>query len=416
MASDSTTGRNTGTAAAAAKDLALPDGTGLIRHDPWLEPFAEALRHRYNNYRRTLARIQAAAGSLEAFARGDETLGFNRGQRGDRVGLWYREWAPAADGLFLIGDFNHWNRESHPLTLDDQGVWSLFLPNDEYADRLVHGGRLKVHVHTVTGSMDRIPAYVHRAVYEPETNSFSGQHWCPPEPYTWRHPVPTLQGSPRIYEAHVGMAQEEARLGSFAEFTELILPRIAEAGYNVIQLMAVQEHPYYGSFGYQVSNFFAVSSRFGTPEELKALIDAAHGRGLLVLLDLVHSHSVKNLHEGLNRFDGSDHQYFHAGGRGRHPAWDSLLFDYSKLDVLRFLLSNVRFWLEEFRFDGFRFDGVTSMMYLHHGLGKSFTCYDDYLIHDLDEDAIVYLQLANQLAHTINPQVITVAEDVSGMV
>jgi len=232
----------------------------------------------------------------------------------------------------------------------------------------------------------------------------------------WRCRAPRLEGSPRIYEAHIGMALEEERAGTYREFTEQILPRIVEAGYNVLQLMAVKEHPYYASFGYQVSSYFAPSSRFGTPEELKALIDTAHQSGLTVLLDLVHSHAVKNVHEGLNLFDGTAHQYFHAEPRGHHPAWDSLLFDYSKPQVLRFLLSNVRYWLEEYRLDGFRFDGVTSMMYLHHGLGMAFTCYDDYLIHDLDEQAIVYLQLANQLAHSINPRAITIGEDVSGMV
>ena len=224
------------------------------------------------------------------------------------------------------------------------------------------------------------------------------------------------RGNLRIYESHVGMAGEEPRIHTYAEFTEHVLPRIEAAGYNAVQLMAVQEHPYYGSFGYHVSSFFAVSSRFGTPEEFKALVDEAHRRGILVLLDLVHSHSVKNVLDGLNRFDGTDHQYFHGGLRGEHPAWDSLLFDYAKPEVLQFLLSNVRFWLDEYRLDGFRFDGVTSMMYLHHGLGHGFNSYDDYLLYHIDEPAITYLQLANEVAHDITPHAVTIAEDVSGMV
>ncbi|MBI4581467.1 MAG: alpha amylase C-terminal domain-containing protein [Planctomycetes bacterium] len=394
---------------------AEPDGTGLIKVDPWLEPYADALRHRYRKYREALARCIEAAGSLDAFARGYEYYGFNRGECDGRPGVWYREWAPAADALFLVGDFNGWDRRSHPMQRDPYGVWSIFLPDEEYATRLLHGSRIKVHVHSRIGPKDRIPAYIKRVVYEPETNSFCSLYWQPPVPYIWQLSAPRIEGGLRIYESHVGMALEEPRVGTYREFAQQILPRIAAAGYNAVQLMAVQEHPYYASFGYHVSSFFAASSRFGEPEDLKALIDEAHRRGLVVLLDLVHSHAIKNVLDGLNHFDGTDYQYFHAGGRGEHPAWDSLLFDYGKIEVLRFLLSNVRFWLDEYRFDGFRFDGVTSMMYLHHG-NKAFTCYDDYLRWDIDEAAVSYLQLANQVAHEFNPACITIAEDVSGMV
>jgi 1,4-alpha-glucan branching enzyme len=395
---------------------APPDGTGLIALDPWLEPYRDRLRARYGRYRAELDKIIAAEGSLAALSRGHELFGLNRGQRDGQPGVWYREWAPGASSLSLIGDFNGWNRDAHPLTRDDRGVWSLFLPDGEYAERLTHSTRVKVHVESAIGPRDRIPAYIRRTVTEPNSHDFSGQFWSPPTPFAWQHAVPALRGALRVYEAHVGMAQEEPRLGTYVEFAEKILPRIARAGYNAVQLMAIQEHPYYGSFGYQVSSLYAPSSRCGTPEELKGLIDAAHGLGLRVLLDLVHSHAVKNINEGLNHFDGTEHQYFHAGGRGQHPAWDSLCFDYAKWEVLRLLLSNVRYWLEEFRFDGFRFDGVTSMLYLDHGLWRPFNSYDDYFPPHVDEDAITYLQLANQLAHEVNPQAITIAEDVSGMV
>ena len=256
-------------------------------------------------------------------------------------------------------------------------------------------------------------------VQDRHTHQFTGQYWDPPEPYKFQHRSPGrsgIKGGLRIYEAHIGMAQEEGKVGTYEEFTQNVVPRVASLGYNAIQLMAIMEHPYYGSFGYHVSNFFAASSRFGTPEQLKQLIDAAHSQGILVLLDIIHSHAVKNTHEGLNLFDGTDYQYFHGGPRGQHVAWDSLLFDYSKYEVQRFLLSNIRFWLEEFQFDGFRFDGITSMMYLDHGLGKAFGSYDDYFGLNVDYDAVAYLQLANKLLHAVNPQAITIAEDVSGMV
>lgn len=392
------------------------DGTGLIDLDPWLKPYEEALRRRYRKYRSTLQRIVEAAGSLDAFSRGHAYFGIHHGERDGVPGVWYREWAPGARALFLAGDFNGWDRTGVPLSKDEFGVWSVFLPDETWGDRLLHGTRVKVHVHSAVGPMDRIPAYIHRTVQDEHTNTFAGQYWNPPEPYRWRHGVPQGLGALRVYEAHVGMATEAERIGTYREFADLVLPRVKAAGYNAVQLMAIQEHPYYASFGYHVSSFFAASSRFGEPEDLKRLIDTAHGLGLLVFIDLVHSHSVKNLHEGLNRFDGTDCQYFHAGERGQHVLWDSLLFDYAKIEVLRFLLSNVRYWLEEYRFDGIRFDGVTSMMYLHHGMGKVFTHYDEYLIRDLDEDAIAYLQLANDVAHAVGPHVVTIAEDVSGMV
>lgn len=392
-----------------------PDGTGLIKLDPWLEPHADQLRARYQRYREMRARIDAECGSLMEFANWHRQLGFNRGEHFGEAGVFYREWAPEASGLFLIGDFNAWDRTSHPLRRGQNGIWEIFLPDSAYAARFQHGSRVKVHVHSRLGALDRIPAMIMSAVTEPGSHDFAGQYWNPPQAYAWQHERPGVPRALRIYESHIGMATEEERVGTYAEFARGLIPRIADAGYNAVQLMAVQEHPYYGSFGYQVSNFFAPSSRFGSPDELRHLIDTAHGHGLQVLLDLVHSHSVKNTHEGLNSFDGSEHQYFHAGERGHHPGWDSLCFDYGKWEVLRFLASNVRYWLEDFRFDGFRFDGVTSMLYLDHGLSYGFGSYSEYFPPRTDEDAILYFQLANELIHEIHPEAISIAEDVSGL-
>jgi 1,4-alpha-glucan branching enzyme len=391
---------------------------GLIKQDPWLEPYADRIRERMAHYYATLARIDKTGGLLGEISQGHHYFGFNRGEFHGKPGVWYREWAPGALQLRVIGDFNNWDRFGNPMVRDEFGAWGLFLPDDRFGDKLVHGGKVKVHIITETGkTMDRIPAYIRRTVSDPNGQNYTGQYWNPPHPYQFRHGYPgKLPSGLRIYEAHVGMAREEGRIGTFSEFARDILPRIAKLGYNAVQLMAVMEHPYYGSFGYHVSNFFAVSSRFGTPEELKELVDTAHGLGLRVIMDLVHSHSVKNTNEGLNRFDGTDYQYFHAGPRGHHFAWDSLLFDYSKYEVQRFLLSNVRYWLEEYRFDGFRFDGVTSMVYLDHGLQKTFGSYDDYFGPNIDADAVTYLQLANKLAHAVHQDAITIAEDVSGMV
>ncbi|PWM82202.1 MAG: 1,4-alpha-glucan-branching enzyme, partial [Lentisphaerae bacterium] len=293
----------------------------------------------------------------------------------------------------------------------EHGVWELRLP----AETVRHGMHYLLFMEWPGGSGDRIPAYARCVDQDKETGLFAATVWRPEQPYVFRHASPPAPAAPLIYESHVGMAQEEPKVGSFDEYREKILPKIAASGYNTIQLMAVMGHPYYGSFGYHVANFFAIASRFGTPDEFKALVDAAHGCGLRVIIDLVHSHAVKNEVEGLAKFDGTRYAYFHEGSRGEHSGWDSLCFNYAKPEVLHFLLSNCRFYLDEYRIDGFRFDGVTSMMYLHHGLGKTFTGYDDYFGGDVDEDALTYLALANRVIHEVRPDALTVAEDVSGM-
>jgi 1,4-alpha-glucan branching enzyme len=323
-----------------------------------------------------------------------------------------REWAPNATAIFLLCDSNDWQKNNrYSFTkLNDQD-WELRLP----ANILHHEMLYKLLVEWEGGSGERIPSHTTRAVQDDYTKVFSAQVWCPDHPYHWQHPRPKAAPHPLIYEAHIGMSTEHQRVSTFIEFRLYVLPRIAALGYNTIQLMAIQEHPYYGSFGYQVANFFAVSSRFGTPEELKELIDAAHGLGIRVLLDIVHSHSVSNEAEGLSRFDGTDYLYFHRGERGKHPAWDSRCFDYGKPQVLNFLLSNCKYWLEEFRFDGFRFDGVTSMIYYDHGLGKAFTDYSFYYDGNEDDDALVYLTMANQLIHELYPEALTIAEEMSGL-
>ena len=393
------------------------DGTHLIELDPLLQPYAQQLRERFRHYQSYKAKVEKTGGILGEISQGHRYFGFNYGKNNGDSGVWYREWAPGAKYLSLIGDFNEWNRDMHPMSVDEWGIWHLFLPDRLYADRFTHGSRVKVHVRSDEGEHDRIPAYIQRVIQESDTD-FTGQYWHPTHTYQWKYQTPKLDFNTegiRIYEAHIGMAQEAEKVGTFTEFTQNVLPRIANLGYNTVQLMAIMEHPYYASFGYHVSNFFAVSSRFGTPEELKKLIDTAHGMGLLVIMDLVHSHAVKNFNEGLNRFDGTDHQYFHAGTKGEHVAWDSLCFDYSKYEVQRFLLSNIRYWLETYRFDGFRFDGVTSMLYKDHGLGKKFSGYEDYFNVNVELDAIAYLMLANEVVHAVNPNAISIAEDMSGM-
>lgn len=375
-------------------------------------PVVEDVELRIQRFKDALRRIELSSSSLNRFADAYTYLGIHYNNKAR--GWYYREWAPSARGLYLAGDFNDWNPRSHPLHIVGNGIWEIFLDKSTYENSFVHGSKIKVWVEGDNGFLPRIPAFIQRVVQDEDTKNYSGQLWF--EKFDWQGDAFAFNPAEKlfIYECHTGMAQEKEGLGTYTEFADKILPWVKKCGYNAIQMMAIQEHPYYGSFGYHVANFFAPSSRFGTPVELKALIRKAHSMGIGVIMDIVHSHTVKNINEGLSQFDGSDHQYFHPGDRGIHPQWDSLLFDYGKLEVQQFLLSNVKYWLKEFHFDGFRFDGVGSMLYFHHGNGI-IDSPQKYFTEGVEWDAVTYLQLANKLAHSINKSIVTIAEDVTGM-
>ncbi|KAL2250744.1 UNVERIFIED_CONTAM: 1,4-alpha-glucan-branching enzyme 1, chloroplastic/amyloplastic [Sesamum indicum] len=390
-------------------------GQRIYEIDPLLSNHREHLDYRYGQYRRLRDSIDKNEGGLEKFSRGYEKLGFNRSE----TGITYREWAPGAKWAALIGDFNNWNPNADVMTRDEFGVWEIFLPNNvDGSPAIPHGSRVKIRMDTPSGMKDSIPAWIKFSVQAPGEIPYNGVYYDPPEEerYVFKHPRPKKPKSLRIYESHVGMSSKDPVINTYANFRDEVLPRIKRLGYNAVQIMAIQEHSYYASFGYHVTNFFAPSSRFGTPDELKSLIDKAHELDLVVLMDIVHSHASKNTLDGLNMFDGTDSCYFHSGPRGYHWMWDSRLFNYGQWEVLRYLLSNARWWLDEYKFDGFRFDGVTSMMYTHHGLQTEFTGnYNEYFGYATDVDAMVYLMLVNDLIHGLFPEAITVGEDVSGM-
>lgn len=382
----------------------------LQKIDPTLEGHWDDIRlhlERYNERRKSIGEKK----SLVDFANGHNYFGFHRTEKG-----WvYREWLPNADAAWLCGDFNYWQRYEYPMTNIGNGVWEIEL---EGRDALYHGQNVSLVVGRHGAAFERIPAYIRRTTFDENMKKLCGQIWMPDEPFAWTDEE-WMKGerphTPLIYETHVGMAQEHGGIGTYREFADWTLDWIQKMGYNTIQMMAIQEHPYYASFGYQVTNFFAPSHRFGTPEDLKYLINKAHNMGMSVILDVVHSHACLNEGEGLNYQDGTDGQYFHFGERGMHPAWGTRVFDYGKEEVLHFLLSNLKYWKEEFHFDGFRFDGVTSMLYENHGLGTAFVNYAQYFSLNTNVDARVYLMLANELIHKLDKKAITIAEDMSGM-
>ena len=382
----------------------------IIENDPWLSPYKAAIEGRHDHALWRESELTGGKMSLSDFASGYLYYGL---QRTD-CGWVFREWAPNATDIFLIGDFSGWEEQERfrLKRINNAGDWELCIP----FGMIGHGQHYKMRVKWNGGQGDRIPAWCRRVVQDEQSKIFSAQVWDPKKEYRFRHKDFKPKQDPLlIYECHVGMAQEREGVGTYIEFKDNVLPRVKAAGYNCIQVMAIQEHPYYGSFGYHVSSFFAPSSRFGTPEELKELIDTAHGMGISVIMDLVHSHSVKNEYEGLGNLAGDPNQYFLPGDRHEHSAWGSLCFDYGKTQVLHYLLSNCKYWLDEFKFDGFRFDGVTSMLYYSHGLGEAFCNYDDYFNGHQDDDAICYLMLANRVIHQFNASAITIAEEVSGM-
>ena len=389
----------------------VPQHIGIVARDPWLEPFENAIRGRHDHAMWMVNHLtNGGKQKLSDFATGYLYYGLHKTEKG-----WVlREWAPNATEIYLIGDFNGWKEDKKYAMkkLKNGQDWEIKLP----AKALKHGDLFKLLVKWNGGQGERIPAWIRRVVQDDETKIFSAQVWAPEKEYKWKKKTFKPNTTPLlIYECHIGMAQDAEKVGTYKEFKDNVLPRVIKEGYNCIQIMAIQEHPYYGSFGYHVSNFFAASSRFGTPEDLKELIDTAHQAGLAVIMDLVHSHAVKNEIEGLGNFCGDPNQYFYSGDRREHNQWDSLCFDYGKDQVMHFLLSNCKFWLDEYKFDGFRFDGVTSMLYYNHGLGVDFGGYGDYYNGAEDDNAICYLTLANKVIHEVNKNAITIAEEMSGM-
>ncbi|GAO14890.1 uncharacterized protein UV8b_05055 [Ustilaginoidea virens] len=393
------------------------DGTGVVKLDPWLEPFSAALRQRFAKAQDWIDNIDKYEGGLEKFSMGFEQFGLNVNEDNS---ITYREWAPNAVCASIVGEFNDWNRKSHVMKKSEYGVFEIVIMAKDGLPAIPHKSKIKIALELPTGEVVyRLPAWIKYVTQDLDVSpAYESRFWNPSdtEKYIFKHPRPAKPSGIRIYEAHVGISTPEQRVATYKEFTRTMLPRIRDLGYNVIQLMAIMEHAYYASFGYQINSFFAASSRYGPPEDLKELVDTAHSMGITVLLDVVHSHASKNVLDGLNEFDGTDHHYFHGGGKGRHDQWDSRLFNYGHHEVLRFLLSNLRFWMEEYHFDGFRFDGVTSMLYTHHGVGSGFSGgYHEYFGSDVDQEAVVYLMLANKMLHSLYPDCITIAEDVSGM-
>ncbi|XP_059489512.1 1,4-alpha-glucan-branching enzyme [Neocloeon triangulifer] len=400
-------------------DVEVPNIKDLLDRDHYLRPYEKEIRRRFAVFKDYMEKVSESEGGIPDFTQGYKYFGMHFNPDNS---VTCREWAPGAANLYLAGDFNGWNRTSHQFNKLPFGKFEITLPaNPDGSSPLQHLSEVKIIVQKPDGQLlDRLSPWAVYVTQPPkhESLTYKQRVWNPSadQRYKFKHPKPRRPASMRIYECHVGIATQEHKVGTYREFAQNIIPRIKKQGYNTIQLMAIMEHAYYASFGYQVTSFYAASSRFGTPDELRELIDVAHEHGIYVLLDVVHSHASKNTMDGLNNFDGTNSCFFHDGPRGEHTLWDSRLFNYSEYEVLRFLLSNLRWYIDEYGFDGFRFDGVTSMLYHSHGMGEGFSGnYDEYFGMNTDTEAVVYLMLANHMLHDLYPEITTIAEDVSGM-
>jgi len=397
----------------------------FYENDPYLQPFENDFKRRQANFEKLQFLMNETNTNLY------KNFGLSKlSQTNNQTTFQIKQFIPNVQAVHLTGDFNDWDPTKHCLEKLPNEHWIWELTFTISSDKMVSNkSKLKLAILSKNNQMVyRICPWA-KYVTAPEKSasetstvynwSYLDEHENQCQ-YTFQNPhVWPKNKNLKIYEAHIGISTEKEQISTYNDFTEKCLPRIKNLGYNTIQLMAIMEHAYYGSFGYQVTNFFAASSRFGPPSDLKKLIDTAHGMGISVLLDLVISHASRNVEDGLNNLNGlekTDPVYFHKPPKGDHTQWGSKCFDYSNYDTIKFLMSNLQFWIEEYNFDGFRFDGVTSMLYTDHASSRGFTGnLSEYFGLHVDEESIAFIQLANHFLHEKYPNIVTIAEEVSGM-
>jgi 1,4-alpha-glucan branching enzyme len=343
-----------------------------------------------------------------------EKFGSHRTTVDGVAGVHFAVWAPNARRVSVIGDFNRWDGRVHPMNvLGSSGVWEVFVPG------LSEGACYKYEVETAAGHLlEKADPYAQRFEVPPNSASIiwtEGRYeWGDAE---WLHDRPSFAGwherPMSIYEVHLGswrrVPEEGNRYLSYRELAETLVPYVREMGYTHIELMPVMEHPFSGSWGYQVIGFFAPTSRFGPPDDFRYFVDQCHRHGVGVILDWVPGHFPKDQH-GLAQFDGTS-LYEHADPRqGEHKDWGTLIFNYGRNEVRTFLMSNALFWLEEFHIDGLRVDAVASMLYLDYSRHQGEWIPNQYGGRE-NLEAVTFLQQLNTETHGRVPGTITVAEE-----
>jgi len=342
-----------------------------------------------------------------------ERMGGRPATQGDVPGYTFVVWAPNARGVSVVGDFNRWDGRAHPMrSLGASGLWELFIPN------LPKGSLYKFEIHPRIGPpFTKADPYALAAELPPRTASVAtdfGQHAWQDEVWMFERRERSLLDQPMsVYELHAGSWRrnplEGSRSLSWKELSLELVPYVRDLGFTHIELLPIMEHPFEGSWGYQVTGFFAPTSRFGTPDDFRAFVDTCHQNGLGVLLDWVPGHFPKDAH-GLRYFDGTA-LYEHEDPRqGEHQDWGTLIFNYGRHEVRNFLLSNALYWLQSFHLDGLRVDAVASMIYLDYSRGEGQWVPNRYGGRE-NLAAIDFLRDLNVMTHGEAPGSVTIAEE-----
>jgi 1,4-alpha-glucan branching enzyme len=338
-------------------------------------------------------------------------LGAHAGEQDGRRGVFFRVWAPNAQSAAVFGDFNDWDPQHHRLAPrgDYTGIWEAFVPD------VAPGARYKYRIVSRQGeAFDKSDPYAFRTEVPPETASVVwdlGYGW---EDHDWlarRGGTNALSAPMSIYEVHLGSWRRAAD-GTFLNYRDMahqLADYVHELGFTHVELLPVMEHPFYGSWGYQVTGFFAPTARYGTPQDFMYLVDHLHGRGIGVILDWVPSHFPQDGH-GLTYFDGT-YLYEHADRRqGYHPEWGSYIFNYGRAEVRDFLASSALFWLDRYHADGLRVDAVASMLYLDYSR-KSGEWIPNRHGGNENLEAIAFLKSLNEAVYREQPDTQTIAEE-----
>ena len=342
-----------------------------------------------------------------------DKLGAHPMRIGNADGVHFATWAPNAVRVSVVGDFNHWDGRVHPLrSLGSSGVWEIFLPVASLGDRykfeiLTRYGEVLLKADPY-GFAFEVPPQSASIVATPD-HEWQDEDWM-----RARESRGSWFSAPMsIYEVHLGswarIPEEGNRPLSYRELADRLIPYVTEMGFTHIELLPVMEHPFSGSWGYQVTGFYAPTSRFGTPSDFKAFVDACHRAGIGVILDWVPGHFPKDAH-GLARFDGTS-LYEHADPRqGEHRDWGTLVFNYGRNEVRNFLLANALFWLHEYHVDGLRVDAVASMIYLDYSRQDGAWIPNRFGGRE-NLEAIDFLRQMNTLTHGEQPGSMTIAEE-----
>ncbi len=352
---------------------------------------------------------------LKHFLDGTEThlqdfLGSHPDKQGGKEGYVFRVWAPHAEKVCLMGEFNGWDENSLPMALTEAGIWELFVPGIE---------RYASYKYMVYGRSGEARAKADPFAFHAETRpgngskvyDISGYDWGDGKWLQWRKDHPVYTAPLNIYEVHLGSWRKtmEDEFLSYRDLAQYLVPYVKEMGFTHVELMPITEHPLDASWGYQCTGYFAATSRYGTPHDFMYLVDQLHQAGIGVILDWVPSHFPRDGF-GLYHFDGEPCYEYADTRKGEHKEWGTMVFDYAKTEVRSFLISSALFWLEQYHIDGLRVDAVASMLYLDYNRQGGEWVPNAFGGHE-NLEAVDFLQKLNTTVFAAHPDVMMIAEE-----